>query len=117
MYFRGLRKSANDISLSDAIEADGDSGNLSLMDIISADEDMFEQITAAETNFEVRRYVDAVLSDRERSIICMRYGLDGLPPRTQREVAIVCGISRSYVSRLEKKALHKLREAFERNAK
>jgi RNA polymerase sporulation-specific sigma factor len=99
MYFRGQKKTANDISLSESIEADGDSGNLSLMDIISSDEDMLEQITAVETYQELRKSVDQILTERERNIINMRYGLDGRPPRTQREVAVVCGISRSYVSR------------------
>ena len=114
MHFRGLRKTANDVSLSDTIEADGETGSLSLMDVLSSDEDMFEQVTAAETCQELRGFVKTVLTDRERCIINMRYGLDGQKPRTQREVAVVCGISRSYVSRIEKKALEKLRAALER---
>ena len=115
MYFRGLKKSAGELSLSDAIEADGDGNSLSLMDIVSEDEDLTELISARETNQELRRYVDAVLTEREANIIRMRYGLDGLKPRTQREVSVICGISRSYVSRLEKKALEKLRDEFQRN--
>ena len=115
MYFRGLKKSAGELSLSDAIEADGDGNSLSLMDIVSEDEDLTEVISARETNQELRRYVDAVLTEREANIIRMRYGLDGLKPRTQREVSVICGISRSYVSRLEKKALEKLRDEFQRN--
>ncbi len=98
MYFRGQKKSAGDVSLSESIDKDGDGNSLSLMDIISQDDDMLERISAAETCQRVRHYVCTVLNDREADVIRMRYGLDGLPPRTQREVAIVCRISRSYVS-------------------
>ena len=113
MYFRGIKKSASDLSLSDSIDVDGDGNSLSIMDIISQDDDMLETISAQETFEKLRYLVDSVLTDREANIVRMRYGLDGLPPRTQREVALVCKISRSYVSRIEKKALEKLREAFE----
>ena len=111
MYFRGLKKSAGDISLSEPIDVDGDGNSLSLMDIIYQDDDMLERVSAMESSANVRRYVDIVLTDREATIIKMRYGLDGVRPRTQQEVAAVCEISRSYVSRIEKKALEKLREA------
>jgi RNA polymerase sporulation-specific sigma factor len=113
MYFRGMKKTAGDLSLSESIDVDGDGNSLSLMDIISQDDDMLENISTQETFRNLRRYVDTELTPREAEIVKMRYGLEGAPPRTQREVAQSCGISRSYVSRIEKKALEKLRTAFE----
>jgi RNA polymerase sporulation-specific sigma factor len=71
---------------------------------------MLENIAIKTAGEELHRLVDTVLTDRERKIITLRYGLDGGPPRTQRETAEACGISRSYVSRIEKRALEKLRE-------
>ena len=111
MYFRGLKKSAGDVSLSESIDVDGDGNSLSLMDIIYQDDDMLEQVSAMEQGANIRRYVDMALTEREAKIIKMRYGLEGECPRTQREVAAVCDISRSYVSRIEKKALEKLKDA------
>ena len=73
---------------------------------------MLERLSVQESCLALRRHIRTVLHPREQAVIRMRYGLDGLPPRTQREVASICGISRSYVSRLEKKALEKLRDAF-----
>lgn len=112
MYFRGQRKSASDLSLSESIDTDGDGNSLSLMDIIRQEDDMLERLSVQESCLALRRHIRTVLHPREQAVIRMRYGLDGLPPRTQREVASICGISRSYVSRLEKKALEKLRDAF-----
>lgn len=111
MYFRSMRKSAGDVSLSESIDVDGDGNTLSLMDIISQDDDMAERIGDSETCLKLREYVDSVLTGREAEIIKLRYGLRGDKPLTQRETASLCGISRSYVSRIEKKALEKLREA------
>ena len=99
MHFRSLRKSAGDVSLSDSIDMDAEGNSLSLMDIISEDADMLESITHGDICMRLRGYVDSVLSRREADIIKLRYGLDGRPPRTQRETADICGISRSYVSR------------------
>ncbi len=112
MYFRSMKKSSGDVSLSDSIDIDGDGNNLSLMDILSQEDDMAEQLSREETQLDLRTYVDTVLTRRESDIIKMRYGLDGAKPMTQREVATICGISRSYVSRIEKKALEKLKYAF-----
>ena len=111
MYFRALKKSSGDISLSESIDVDGDGNTLSLMDIISQEDDMAERIGDGETCMRLREYVDTVLTEREAEIIRLRYGLRGAKPLTQRETATLCGISRSYVSRIEKKALGKLREA------
>ncbi len=109
MHFRGLKKSAGDVSLSDSLDMDGEGNSLSFMDIISEDSDMLENITHEDTCMRLRTYVDTVLTRREADIIRLRYGLNGRAPKTQRETADICGISRSYVSRIEKKALEKLR--------
>ena len=78
------------------------------MDVISVDDTMLEDLSASETRGVLRCLVQTCLTPRERDIVEQRYGLDGKPPRTQREIAAACGISRNYVSRLEKKALEKL---------
>lgn len=114
MHFRGQKKSATDVSLSDYIETGKDGTSLSLMDVVCSDEDVFEQLSEQELLGRMARAVQAVLEPREREILRMRYGLSGATPLTQREVAEQCGISRSYVSRIEKKALRKLREELER---
>lgn len=111
MYFRSARKSAGDISLSESIDSDGDGGSLCLMDVVCSEEDMLEQISRSELSCQMRRLVKEKLDDRESLIIRLRYGLDGATPKPQREVAALCGISRSYVSRIEKKALEKLKSA------
>ena len=114
MHFRGHKKSATDVSLSDYIETGKDGTSLSLMDVVCSDEDVFEQLSEQELIGRMSRAVQTVLEPREREILRMRYGLSGATPLTQREVAEQCGISRSYVSRIEKKALRKLREELER---
>lgn len=111
MYFRGQRKSSQDVSLSDFIETGSDGAELSLMEVISSDEDLLETVSTKESVVRVRQAVDACLSEQERLVIRMRYGLDGGQPKRQREVAQRTGISRSYVSRIEKRALQKLRTA------
>ena len=113
MYFRGAKKTAGEISLSESLEQDGEGDGLSLMDIVSQEDDMLERISNEETARALHRYVEECLSPREQKIIRMRYGLSGQQRMTQREAAEVCGISRSYISRIEKKAIEKLRSAFE----
>lgn len=113
MYFRAQRKSAQDVSLSDYIETGNDGAALSLMDVISDDEDLTEKISNREQIVKVRQLLDTCLTQQELQVICMRYGLRGCKPLRQREVAKVVGISRSYVSRIEKRALEKLRAAME----
>lgn len=113
MHFRSGRKRAQDVSLSDCIES-GDQGNaLSLMDVIREDDDMLDRITMRENARRVRFAVDSCLTDQEREVIVLRYGLFGRSPLRQREVAQETGISRSYVSRIEKRALEKLKAALE----
>ena len=114
MFFRSSRKSAGDVSLSDTIETDGDGNSLSLMDILSTEDDMLDSISAKESYTQLRSCVETALSPREAEIITLRYGLSGKPPQPQREVAKLFGISRSYVSRIEKRALEKLKAELEK---
>lgn len=111
MHFRAQKKSAQDVSLSDYIETGSDGTALSLMDVVSDDWDLLEQVSTRESVQQLRRAIDECLTDQERQVVQMRYGLGGQPPKRQREVAQITGISRSYVSRIEKRALEKLRLA------
>ena len=112
MFFRSAKKTAQDVSLNDPSDTDKDGNTLTLLDTIATDDHILEDI---DLRMKVRQLYDAVktrLSPREREIILLRYGLTGQRPLVQREVAKKLNISRSYVSRLEKKALQKLRKAF-----
>ena len=111
MYFRSLRKGAQDVSLSDCIETGRDGNALSLLDTICSEEDLFEELSTRELHGQLRALVERVLTPREKLVVTLRYGLDGSAPLTQREIAAQCGISRSYVSRIEKKALKTLQDA------
>ena len=111
MYFRSQRKSSQDVSLSDYIETGTDGAALSLMDVVSEDEDLLETISTREQIQHLRRAIVECLTDQERLIIQLRYGLNGYRPHRQREVAQKTGISRSYVSRIEKRALQKMKYA------
>ena len=113
MYFRSQRKSSQDVSLSDYIETGTDGAALSLMDVVGEEDDLLETISGKERITQVRRAVEDRLTDQERQVILMRYGLGGLKPCRQREVAQMLGISRSYVSRIEKRALQKLKKELE----
>ena len=113
MYFRSMRKSAQDVSLSDYIETGSDGAALSLMDVVSDDCDLQEQVMNREAVASLQQAVNQCLNDQEKLVITRRYGLNGHKPQRQREVAEACGISRSYVSRIEKRALSKLRTALE----
>lgn len=99
MHFRGQKKSASDVSLSDYIETGKDGGALSLMDVVSEDEDLFERVSTREDIRRLRQLMDTLLEPRERQVLTLRYGLAGQQPLPQREVAEACNISRSYVSR------------------
>ncbi len=113
MYFRSQRKSAGDLSLSDTIDSDSDGGNLSLMDVVSVEDDAFERLSSEDVYARLRRHVEQGLEPREREIVTLRYGLGGRKRLTQKETADRLGISRSYVSRIEKKALEKLKALLE----
>ena len=112
MYFRSIKKNSAEIYINDVIDVDKDGNPLTYLDIIGTDEDITEEIDLKVHTDRVRELVDTVLDKREREIIVLRYGLCGFAPRTQREVAKYLGISRSYVSRIEKKALEKMRDNF-----
>ena len=113
MHFRAQKKSAQDVSLSDFIDAGNDGSALSLMEVISDDQDLLEQVSTRETVRKLRLVIDRELTPQERTVIVCRFGLDGNAPMRQHEVAAKCGISRSYASRIEKRALQKLRAALE----
>ena len=111
MYFRARKKLQGEVSLSDTLDTDGDGSELSIGDAIGKSDTMLEDLQEKDERILVRRLVAECLTGREADIICRRYGLQGHPPQTQRQVAQAYGISRSYVSRIEKKALGKLEEA------
>ena len=113
MYFRSQRKSAGDVSLSDALDNDGE-GGLSLQDVLYEEDDTLERLALREDSLRLRGFVETALDPREREIVTLRYGLGNRTPLPQRTVAQRLGISRSYVSRLEKRALEKLRRSMER---
>lgn len=113
MYFRSQRKSSQDLSLSDYIETGNDGTALSLMDVVCQEDDLLERVSAKESARQLRLAVQRELSRQEQQVVCLRYGLDGQIPKRQREVAQQLGISRSYVSRIEKRALEKLKNALE----
>lgn len=113
MYFRSQRKSAGELSLSDALDVDGEGNGLFVIDVLAQEDDMAERIGSRELCRSLRTLIGSTLDEREAQIIRLRYGLDGREPMTQWETARECGISRSYVSRLEKRALEKLRRALE----
>jgi RNA polymerase sporulation-specific sigma factor len=113
MYFRSQKKSSQDVSLSDIIETGTDGAALSLMDVVGDDEDLLETISRREAVQRVSRAVDDCLTEQEQQVIRLRYGLGGQAAQRQREVAAITGISRSYVSRIEKRALEKLKKALE----
>ena len=113
MYFRSQKKSAGDVSLSDCIETGKDGTALSLMEVICDEADLFDQVSTREMSGKLRVVMEQCLTERERKILTMRFGLNGGKAMPQREVAEACGISRSYVSRIEKRALEKLRRVLE----
>lgn len=121
MTFRSAKKQAKEISLSEPINGeDGEGNTLQLLDLLETnDEDVAERLEFEENARKIYQYLETVLTKRERDIIRMRYGLpthhhsQERTEITQREIAKKYGISRSYVSRIEKRALEKLREAYE----
>ena len=113
MYFRSQKKSSQDVSLSDYIETGTEGAALSLMDVVSDELDLMERASNRQLLHKLCGAVEQVLTEQERQVIVARYGLGTGQPLRQREVAKLTGISRSYVSRIEKKALEKLRQALE----
>ncbi len=113
MFFRSGKKSAQDVSINEPIDTDKDGNTLTLMDTMSVDDTIIDNIDMRMKSEKLYGFLQRALTPRERDIICMRYGLSGRRPLPQRVVAKRLGISRSYVSRIEKKALEKLRAEFE----
>ena len=114
MFFRSAKKSARDVYLDEPVDVDKDGNSMSLMDIIAEDDNMVDRIDTMIKSRQLYGFVENSLDDREREIILYRYGLYGKKPLTQREVAEKLDISRSYVSMIEKKALEKLKNEYEK---
>ncbi len=112
MYFRNLKKSSQDVYISDPIDTDKDGNTLTLIDIIADDIDVAEKIDTKLKLQKLKLIINDALDIREKTVICYRYGLGGCEELTQHEIAKKLGISRSYVSRIEKAALLKLRQLF-----
>ena len=111
MHFRSQKKLASEISLNDAIDVDRDGNPLAYIDVISCDDSLEADVERELSSAKAKHCVKSVLSERERKIITLRYGLNGKKPMTQKQISESLGISRSYVSRIEKSAIEKLREA------
>ena len=114
MFFRNNRKSAQDVSMNDTIDTDKDGNPLTLMDIMASDMDVAEDVDKKLHLEVLSRYIDEELTSREKEIIIKRYGIGEAKVQTQREIAQKLNISRSYISRIEKKALEKLRSRYEK---
>ena len=113
MHFRNSKKSSQDISLNETIDTDKDGNPLTLLDIMSVDDNIPDNLDLKLNSKKLGQFIGEELDERERKIIVMRYGLNGNEPMTQKDVAKLLDISRSYVSRIETKALKKLRKRFE----
>ena len=113
MYFRQKKKSMQDVSISDPIDVDKDGNSITLMDIVQGDENILDSIDLSIQSQKLYHFIEHNLEPREQKILAYRYGLYNLRPMPQREVAKKLNISRSYVSRIEKKALEKLKVYFE----
>ncbi|MEG2429391.1 MAG: RNA polymerase sporulation sigma factor SigK [Oscillospiraceae bacterium] len=115
MYFRNIKKTAGDISLSDPIDSDSEGNSISLMDIFADEDTLIDDIDLKLKSEKLYKVIKEKLSPRETDIVRLRYGLYGCRPLTQREIAKKLNISRSYVSRIEKKALETLKGDFQEN--
>ncbi len=116
MHFRNIKKSLQDISLNETIDTDKDGNPLSLIDILSTDDNILESLNTKLNINKLYEYINSELDEREKKVIIYRYGLNGNDPLTQREVADILGVSRSYISRIETKALKTLRKKYERSS-
>ncbi|MDD6848726.1 MAG: RNA polymerase sporulation sigma factor SigK [Oscillospiraceae bacterium] len=116
MYFRNLKKSSQDISLNEAIDTDKDGNPLSIIDVLSVDDNILDTLNNKLNKSKLNDYINSELDKRERQVIILRYGLDNNKPLTQREVANILGVSRSYISRIETKALKTLRRKYDKSS-
>ena len=112
MMFRRKKNRGLEISINDQIDVDKDGNPLTYLDVISVDENIADDVDLKIHTTRLLELVKTKLDGREKEIVTLRYGLEGYKPLTQREVASYLKISRSYVSRIEKRALEKLRDAF-----
>lgn len=112
MHFRCKKKSASDVYINDPIDTDKDGNALTLMDIMADEDNVLDKIDLQLKSEQLHRYINTLLDSRERQILTLRYGLGATRPLTQREVAAKLGISRSYVSRIEKKSIVTLKDKF-----
>jgi RNA polymerase sporulation-specific sigma factor len=113
MYLRSRKKTSREVSLYEPVGTDKEGNQIRLLDICESEErDVVEEMELSRRTRLLRKLIPEVLHGRELEIITMRYGLNHTPPMTQRQIAARIGISRSYVSRIEKKALERLREEF-----
>ncbi len=113
MYFRSQKKSSQDISMNEPIDTDTQGNPLTLSDVIFTDDTVNEDVDRKMKIEKLRNLIRALPEGREKTIIIKRYGLDGKFPMSQREIAARLGISRSYVSRIEKKVIEDLRKNFD----
>ena len=113
MHFRSAKKTAQDVSLNETIDTDKDGNPLTLMDIMAVDDNILDELDKKLNSRKLGQFIREELTERERKIIIMRYGLGAGEPMTQKEVAKVMNISRSYVSRIETKALKKLKKRYD----
>ena len=113
MHFRSVKKSAQDVSLNETIDTDKDGNPLTLMDIMAVDDTILDDLDRKLNSRKLGQFIREELSGREKTVILLRYGLGGTEPLTQKEIAKQLGISRSYVSRIETKALKKLKKRFD----
>lgn len=114
MMFRNNKKTQQEISLSESVDSDKDGNNLVLMDVIAVDDDIVERIDTKFKSEKLQQYINEELDEREKTVLELRYGLNGHKEKTQREIAAMLNISRSYISRIETKALKKLRQRYDK---
>lgn len=113
MHFRAGKKTAQDISLNETIDTDKDGNPLTLLDIMAVDDHILDDLDKKLNTQKLGKFISEELTEREKTVIVLRYGLNGNEPMTQKNVAKLLNISRSYVSRIETKALKQLRKRFE----
>ena len=116
MYFRSRKKHGQDLYIQEPMDVDGEGNALTLMDLLAQEGDLLEDVDRRIKGEQLHRFVQELEDQREKTVILLRYGLSGTPPMAQREVAKELGISRSYVSRIEKKAVENLRRRFGQEA-
>ena len=113
MHFRAAKKTAQDVSLNETIDTDKDGNPLTLLDVLAVDDHILDDLDRKLNTQKLGKFIREELSEREKTIIVLRYGLNGQQPLTQKNIADRLGISRSYVSRIETKALRRLRKRFD----